>query len=174
VGKPYWISEVDSCRCTSTIPPVNCFTCDEIFHQYNLTHKYCSAACRNKARYAKLKDQLAKVQPSSIAEQLARSQERVNDLETRIKDVNQLEQENEALRIAIQQLEKKLMPFLYRIELRKISITQVIEQPFVDFYLDNHGNKTIDMNTMYLSIYSDGGLLRCPRSHVSGGPIVTS
>ena len=40
-----------------------------------------------------------------------------------------------------------------------MSITQVLDQPYIDFYLDNRGNKTITIGTMYLSIYSNNGTL---------------
>ena len=67
--------------------------------------KYCSVTCRNKALYANRKHQLAKVQQlSSMAEQLVCGQERVKDLETQIKDLKQLKQENAVLRAPIQQL----------------------------------------------------------------------
>ena len=78
-----------------------------------------------------------------MAEQLVCSQERVKDLETQIKDLKQLEQENEVLRATIQQLTVQPMPSIYHIELRKMSITQVLDEPYVDFYLDSRGNKTI-------------------------------
>jgi hypothetical protein len=85
--------------------PLNCLTCGAAFHQYNLKQKYCSATCRNNAVYAKRKHLLAKVQElSSITEQLVCSQERVKDLETKIKNLKQLEQDNEVLRATIQQL----------------------------------------------------------------------
>jgi len=77
-----------------------------------------------------------------MAEQLVCSQERVKDLETQIKDLKQLEQENEVLRATIQQLTVQPMPSIYHIELRKMSITQVLDEPYVDFYLDSGGNKT--------------------------------
>jgi hypothetical protein len=99
-----------------------------------LKQKYCSATCRNKALYANRKRQLAKVQQlSSMAEQLVCSQERVKDLEMQIKDLKQLEQENEVLRAPIQQLTVQPMPSIYHIELRKMSITQVLDEPYVDF-----------------------------------------
>ena len=85
--------------------PLNCLICGATFHQYNLKQKYCSATCRNNAVYAKRKHLLAKVQElSSITEQLVCSQERVKDLETKIKNLKQLEQDNEVLRATIQQL----------------------------------------------------------------------
>jgi hypothetical protein len=96
-----------------------------------LKQKYCSATCRNKALYANRKHQLAKVQQlSSMAEQLVCSQERVKDLETQIKDLKQLEQENEMLRATIQQLTVQPMPSIYHIELCKMSITQVLDEPY--------------------------------------------
>ena len=140
--------------------PLNCLICGATFHQYNLKQKYCSATCRNKALYANRKHQLAKVQQlSSMAEQLVCSQERVKDLETQIKDLKQLEQENEVLRATIQQLTVQPMPSIYHIELRKMSITQVLDEPYVDFYLDSRGNKTITTGSMYLSMYSNNGTL---------------
>src|ERR1700722_819058 len=75
---------------------LNCATCGEKFHQYSLKQKYCSATCRNKATYANRKRQLAKVeQLFSIAEELARSEERVKQLEAQLKG---RKEENEALR----------------------------------------------------------------------------
>jgi hypothetical protein len=140
--------------------PLNCFICGATFHQYNLKQKYCSATCRNKALYANRKRQLAKVQQlSSMAEQLVCSQERVKDLEMQIKDLKQLEQENEVLRATIQQLTVQPMPSIYHIELRKMSITKVLDEPYVDFYLDSRGNKTITTGSMYLSTYSNNGTL---------------
>jgi hypothetical protein len=140
--------------------PLNCLTCEAAFHQYNLKQKYCSATCRNKAVYAKRKHLLAKVQQlSSVTEQLVCSQERVKDLETQIKDLKQLEQENEALRVTIKQLATQQTPSLYHIELRKMSITQVLDQPYVDFYLDDSGNKTITIGAIYLSVYSNNDTL---------------
>jgi hypothetical protein len=140
--------------------PLNCVTCGAAFHQYNLKQKYCSATCRNKALYAKRKHQLAKVQQlSSITEQLVCSQERVKDLETKIKNLKQLEQDNEVLRATIQQLTVQPTPSIYHIELRKMSITQVLDEPYVDFYLDSQGNKTITIGAIYLSKYSNNGTL---------------
>jgi hypothetical protein len=140
--------------------PLNCFACGATFHKYNLTQKYCSAACRNKALYDNRKHQLAKAkQVSSITEELVCSQERVRDLEAQINGLKQLEQENEALQAAIQQLVAQPTPTLYHIELRKMSITEVLDQPLVDFYLDNRGNKTITIGAIYLSIYSSNGTL---------------
>jgi TolA-binding protein len=108
--------------------PLNCLTCGATFHQYNLTQKYCSATCRNKALYAKRKHQSAEVQQLlAITEQLAHSQERVKDLETKIQDIMQLEQVNEVLRATIQQLTAQPTPSTYHIELRKMSITQALE-----------------------------------------------
>jgi hypothetical protein len=83
-----------------------------------------------------------------MAEQLVCSQERVKDLETQIKDLKQLEQENEVLRATIQQLTVQPMPSVYHIELRKMSITQVLDEPYVDFYLDSGDNKTITIGSM--------------------------
>ena len=140
--------------------PLNCLTCGAIFHKHNLKQKYCSATCRNKALYANRKRQLAKVQSlSSITEQLVCSQERVKDLETQINDLKQLEQENEALRATIQQLTAQPTPSFYHIELRKMSITQVLDKSYVDFYLDGRGNKTITIDAIYLSAYSNNGAL---------------
>lgn len=140
--------------------PLNCFTCGAAFNRPNLQQKYCSATCRNKAVYHNRKRQLAKAQQmSSITEQLVCSQERVKDLEAQIKDLKQLLQENEALRATIQQLTAQPTPSIYHIELRKMSITQVLDQPYVDFYLDSHGNKTITIDEIYLSTYSTNGTL---------------
>jgi hypothetical protein len=51
-------------------------------------------------------------------------------------------------------------PSRYHIKLRKMSITQVIDQPYRDYYLDSRGNKTISTDTIYLSTYySNGSLL---------------
>ena len=136
---------------------LNCETCGATFHQYNLKQKYCSATCRNKALYANRKHQLAKVeQLFSIAEELARSEERVKQLEAQLKD---LKEENEALRATIQQLAAQPTPSRYHIELRKMSITQVLDQPYRDFYLDHRGNKTISTDTIYLNTYSNNGAL---------------
>jgi hypothetical protein len=140
--------------------PLNCLTCGATFHQYNLKQKYCNATCRNKALYAKRKHQSAEVQElSSITEQLVCCQERVRDLETQIKDLKQLEQVNEVLRATIQQLTAQSTPSTYHIELRKMSITQVLDEPYVDFYLDSKGNKTITIGSIYLSTYSSCGAL---------------
>lgn len=139
---------------------LNCETCGAAFHRYNLKQKYCSATCRNKALYANRKHQLAKVeQLFSIAEELARSEERVKQLEAQLKNSKQIEQENEALRATIQQLTVQPTPSRYHIELRKMSITQVLDQPYRDFYLDHRGNKTISTDTIYLSTYSNNGAL---------------
>jgi hypothetical protein len=139
---------------------LNCETCGAAFHRYNLKQKYCSATCRNKAVYTNRKRQLAKVeQLFSIAEKLARSEERVKQLEAQLKDRKQIEQENEALRATIQQLTAQPTPSRYHIELRKMSITQVLDQPYSDYYLDNRGNKTISTDTIYLSTYSNNGAL---------------
>jgi septal ring factor EnvC (AmiA/AmiB activator) len=136
---------------------LNCATCGATFHQYSLKRKYCSANCRNKATYANRKRQLAKVeQLFSIAEELARSEERVKQLEAQLKD---RKEENEALRATIQQLVAQPTPSRYHIELRKMSITQVLDQPYNDYYLDHRGNKTISTDTIYLSTYSNDGAL---------------
>src|ERR1700722_17850202 len=142
---------------------LNCATCGATFHRHNLKQKYCSATCRNKAVHANRKRQLAKVeQLFSIAEELARSEERVKQLEAQLKD---LKQENEALRATIEQVTAQLMasssstPSRYHIELRKMSITQVLDQPYRDYYLDHRGNKTISTDTIYLSTYSNDGAL---------------
>jgi hypothetical protein len=138
----------------------NCATCGATFHQYNLRQKYCSATSRNKALYANQKKQLAKVQQLfSIAEELTRSEERVKQLEAQIKALRQLEQENEALRGTLQQLTAQPTPSRYHIELRKMSITQVLDQPYRDYYLDHRGNKTISTDSIYLSTYSNNGAL---------------
>jgi hypothetical protein len=135
----------------------HCFTCGVTFHRYNLKQKYCSATCRNKATYANRKRQLAKVeQLLSIAEELARSEERVRQLEVQLKG---REEENEALRATIQQLTTPPTPSRYHIELRKMSITQVLDQPFNDYYLDHRGNKTISTDSIYLSSYASNGAL---------------
>jgi hypothetical protein len=141
--------------------PLNCVICGARFHQYNLKQKYCSATCRNKALCAKRKHQLAKVQQlSSIAEQLVCSQKRVKDLEAQIKDLKKLERENEVLRATIQQLTAQPMPSSYHIELRKMSITQVLDEPYVVFfYLDGSGNKTVTTGSIYLSMYSNNDTL---------------
>jgi hypothetical protein len=142
---------------------LNCKTCGATFHQYNLKQKYCSATCRNKAIYANRKRQPAKVkQLFSITEELARSEERVKQLEAQLKD---RKQENEALRATIEQLTAQLTalpsstPSRYHIELRKMSITQVLDQPYNDYYLDSRGNKTISTDSIYLSSYSNNGAL---------------
>jgi septal ring factor EnvC (AmiA/AmiB activator) len=136
---------------------LNCERCGATFHQYNLKQRYCSATCRNKAIYANRKRQLAKVeQLFSIAEELARSQKRVKELEAQFKD---LKEENEALRATIQQLTAPPTPSRYHIELRKMSITQVLDQPYNDYYLDSRGNKTISTDSIYLSSYSKNGAL---------------
>jgi uncharacterized protein YigA (DUF484 family) len=57
----------------------------------------------DKALCANRKHRLAKVQLSLRTEQLVRSQEDVKVLETQIKDLKQLKQENEALRATIRQ-----------------------------------------------------------------------
>ena len=106
---------------------------------------------------------MAKVeQLFSITEELARSEERVKQLEAQLKD---RKQENEALRATVEQLTALLTasrsstPSRYHIELRKMSITQVLDQPYREFYLDNRGNKTISTDTIYLSAYSNNGTL---------------
>ena len=137
---------------------LNCETCGATFHRYNLKQIYCGATCRNKAIYANRKRQLAKLeQLFSIAEELARSEERVKQLEAQFKD---LKEENEALRATIQLTPcPSLAPSRYHIELRKMSITQVLDQPYRDYYLDKRGNKTISTDTIYLSTYSNNGAL---------------
>ena len=136
---------------------LNCETCGATFHQSNLKQKYCSATCRAKGVYANRKRQLAKAQQlPSITEQLARSEERLKKLELQVKDQKE---ENEALLATIQQLAAQPTPSRYHIELRKMSITQVLDQPYSDYYLDHHGNKTISTDTIYLSTYSNNGAL---------------
>jgi hypothetical protein len=140
--------------------PLTCLTCGAAFHQCNLKQKYCSATCRNKALYAKRKHQSAEVQQlSSIIEQLVISQERVKDLETQFKDLRQLEQENKAMRTTIQQLTIQPTSSIYHIELRKMSMTQILDEPYVDFYVDGYGNKTITTGAIYLCTYSNNGNL---------------
>jgi hypothetical protein len=136
---------------------LNCATCGAAFHPHNLKQKYCSATCRNKAVYANRKHHLAKVeQLFSIAEELARSEERVKYLEAQLKD---LKEENETIRATIEQLAGQPTPSRYHIELRKMSITQVLDQPYRDYYLDHRGNKTISTDSIYLSTYSNDGAL---------------
>jgi septal ring factor EnvC (AmiA/AmiB activator) len=136
---------------------LNCETCGATFHQSNLKQKYCSATCRAKGVYANRKRQLAKAQQlPSITEQLARSEERLKQLESQLKDQKE---DNEALRATIQQLTAQPTPSRYHIELRKMSITQVLDEPYRDFYLDHRGNKTISTDTIYLSTYSNNGVL---------------
>ena len=136
---------------------LNCETCGATFHQSNLKQKYCSATCRAKGVYANRKRQLAKAQQlPSITEQLARSEERLKQLESQLKDQKE---DNEALRATIQQLTAQPTPSRYHIELRKMSITQVLDEPYRDFYLDHRGNKTISTDTIYLSTYSNNGAL---------------
>jgi hypothetical protein len=141
---------------------LNCATCGAAFHPYNLRQKYCTTACRNKARYTNQKHQLAKAELLfSIVEELARSEERVKQLEAQLK--NQKE-ENEALRATIEQVTAQLTapsstPSRYHIELRKMSITQVLDQPYSDYYLDQHGNKTTSTDSIHLSTYSSNGAL---------------
>jgi hypothetical protein len=142
---------------------LNCATCGASFHRYNLKQKYCSATCRAKGVYANRKHQLAKAQQlPSITEQLARSEERVKQLEAQLKDGKE---ENDALRAITQQLTAQLTPSpsstpsRYHIELRKMSITQVLDQPYNDYYLDHRGNKTISTDSIYLSSYASNGAL---------------
>ena len=142
---------------------LNCATCGATFHQHNLRQKYCSATCRAKGVYANRKHELAKAQRlPSITEQLARSEERVKQLEAQLKDQKE---KNEALRATIEQVTAQLTaspssaPSRYHIELRKMSITQVLDQPYSDYYLDHRGNKTISTDTIYLSTYSNNGAL---------------
>ena len=104
---------------------LKCATCGAAFHRYNLKQKYCSATCRAKGVYANRKHELAKAQQlPTIAEQLARSQDRSKQLERQCKDQ---EEENEALRASILQLTAQLTPSpsstpsRYHIELRKMS-----------------------------------------------------
>ena len=40
-----------------------------------------------------------------------------------------------------------------------MSMTQVLDQPYVDFYLDNSGNKAITIDAIYLSVYSNNDTL---------------
>jgi septal ring factor EnvC (AmiA/AmiB activator) len=134
-----------------------CATCGAIFHQHNLKQKYCSASCCAKGVYANRKHELAKSQQlPSITDQLARSPERVKQLEAQLKD---LTEGNEALRATIQQLAAQPTPSRYHIELRKMSITQVLDQPYSDYYLDHRGNKTISTESIYLSSYASNGAL---------------
>ena len=124
---------------------LNCATCGAAVHRYNLKQKYCSATCRARGVYANRKQELARAQQlPSITEQLARSKERAKQLEVQLKD---RKEENDALRAAIQHLAAQPRPSRYHIELRKMSITQVLEQPYRDYYLDEHGNKTISTDT---------------------------
>jgi septal ring factor EnvC (AmiA/AmiB activator) len=136
---------------------LNCETCGATFHQSNLKQKYCSTTCRAKGVYANRKRQLAKAQQlPSITEKLVRSEERLKQLESQLKDQKE---DNEALRATIQQLAAQPTPSRYHIELRKTSITQILDEPYRDFYLDNRGNKTISTDTIYLSTYSNDGAL---------------
>jgi septal ring factor EnvC (AmiA/AmiB activator) len=136
---------------------LNCATCGGTFHRHNLKQKYCSAACRAKGVYAARKHQLAKAQQlPSVTEELERSWERVKEFEAQLKD---LKKENEALRATITQLAAHPTPSRYHIELRKMSITQVLDQTYRDFYLDQYGNKTISTDTIYLSTYANNGAL---------------
>jgi septal ring factor EnvC (AmiA/AmiB activator) len=136
---------------------LDCATCGAAFHRYNLKQKYCSATCRAKGVHANRKQELARAQQlPSITEQLARSEERVKQLEAQLKD---RKEENDALRATIQHLAAQPTPSRYHIELRKMSITQVLDQPYRDYYLDSRGNKTISTDTIYLSTYSNDGAL---------------
>jgi hypothetical protein len=128
--------------------PLNCLTCGATFSRRNLKQKYCSATCRNKALYTNRKYKLVRSrQLSSITEQPVCSEDHVKNLETQIKAI-------------IQQLEAQTTPpSIYHIELRKTSITQVLDQPYVDFYLDIRGNKTITIDGLYLITYSSDGAL---------------
>jgi septal ring factor EnvC (AmiA/AmiB activator) len=136
---------------------LNCAACGATFHQHNPRQKYCSATCRNKALYANRKRQLAKVeQLYSMARELGRSEERLKQLEAQLKDQRE---ENEALRVTINQLTAQPTPSRYHIELRKMSITQILDQPYSDYYLDSHGNKTISTDSIYLSSYASNGTL---------------
>jgi hypothetical protein len=87
---------------------------------------------------------------------LARSEERLKQLESQFKDQKE---DNEALRATIQQLTAQPTPSRYHIELRKMSITQVLDEPYRDFYLDHRGNKAISTDTIYLSTDSNNGAL---------------
>jgi hypothetical protein len=40
-----------------------------------------------------------------------------------------------------------------------MSITQILDEQYVDFYLDSRGNKTVTIDAIYLSTYSDNGTL---------------
>ena len=142
---------------------LNCATCGATFHQHNLRQKYCSATCRAKGVYANRKHELAKAQRlPSVTEQLARSEERVKQLEAQLKDQKE---KNEALRATIEQVTAQLTaspssaPSRYHIELRKMSITQVLDQPYGNYYLDDRGNKTISTDSIYLSSYASNGAL---------------
>ena len=116
--------------------PLNCLICGATFHQYDLKQNIAALLVETRLFTPIEKHQLAKVQQlSSMAEQLVCSQERVKDLETQIKDLKQLKQENAVLRAAIQQLTAQPTPSFYHIELRKKSITQVLDEPYVDFLL---------------------------------------
>src|ERR1700722_5373112 len=140
--------------------PLGCLPCGTTFHQYNTKQQYRTATCRNKALYARRKHQLAKVQQlSAIAEQLVFSEDRVKDLERQIKNIKQLERDNGVLRATIQELTAQPTPSTYHIELRKMSITQVLGESQVDFYLDRDSNKTISIDTIYLNTYSNNGTL---------------
>ena len=88
------------------------------------------------------------------------SQERVKDLETQIKDLKQLKQENAVLRAAIQQLTAQPTPSFYHIELRKKSIRKFSTNPtLIFFYLDGSGSKTVTTGSIYLSMYSNNDTL---------------
>jgi septal ring factor EnvC (AmiA/AmiB activator) len=134
---------------------LNCETCGATFHQSNLKQKYCSATCRAKGVYANRKRQLAKAQQlPSIT--IGAQRRTLKQLESQFKDQKE---DNEALRATIQQLTAQPTPSRYHIELRKMSITQVLDEPYRDFYLDHRGNKTISTDTIYLSTDSNNGAL---------------
>jgi hypothetical protein len=69
------------------------------------------------------------------------------------------------LRATIEQVTAQLTasasstPSRYHIELRKMSITQVLDQPYREFYLDHRGNKTISTDSIYLSTHSNNSEL---------------
>jgi hypothetical protein len=110
------------------------------------------------------KEQLDYAQKLSAAEEhLARSEERVKDLETKVKDLNKFGQDNDALRAVVQKLATQGAPTLYHIELRTVSITQIFDQGFYNYYLDNHGNKILNARSIYLSTYSKDGTLLTER-----------
>jgi hypothetical protein len=80
----------------------------------------------------------------------------VKQLEAQLKD---RKEENEVLRATLDQLAAQPTPSRYHIELRKMSITQVLDQPYSNYYLDNRGNKTIFTDSIYISTYSNNGAL---------------